>query len=624
MYTAFYGLREKPFALSPDPRFLFLAESHREALAHLLYGIEQGEGFIVITGEVGTGKTTICRTLLGRLGADTAVAFLFNPKLSALELMQSIHDELGLSGAGASWRELNDELNRFLVAKRHEGKRVLLVIDEAQNLAPDTLEQIRLLSNLETDTSKLIQIVLLGQPELDAKLSEPELRQLRQRITVYWKLVPLSASETADYVRHRLRIAAGIERPLFHPAAEREVRRLSGGIPRLVNVICDRALLAGYAAGVREIGPRLVAQAATELELDTARSRLARLRDALPWLQKRTAGRRWFAAAGILAAVAVGVGLGTVWARSPSSHSTDLAAPAHVDVAAADPASTPNGVATAPPRETPVDATRSAEPPSRVVATEAAASPPAPGIAASSADARDGASTALTEAPAASDPARSSTLAALLSASAPGAITSRAVDAALRAWGEPALGSDALGVADGLAAFTERGFSVLSLSAVQLESLAALGYPAFVVLPTDEGVGRLGWLTAVDGDVVTLDGVGRDAPIRLPASELEAQWTGEAFVVWRDFETLPDVIGVGERGDAVRFVQRSLAELGFTTLSPSGEFDVQTLAAVLAFQHSHSLAPDGSVGPRTKMALYRALQRYPLPHVAGVGTRTSG
>ena len=176
MYTEFYGLREKPFSLSPDPRFLFLSDSHREALAHLLYGIEQGEGFIAITGEVGTGKTTLCRTLLQRLEPGSEVAFLFNPQLSGLELLQAIDAEFGLETQGKTRRELMDQLNRFLLTKRQEGRRVLLLIDEAQNLDREALEQVRLLSNLETDTTKLIQIILLAQPELDAMLESPELR----------------------------------------------------------------------------------------------------------------------------------------------------------------------------------------------------------------------------------------------------------------------------------------------------------------------------------------------------------------------------------------------------------------------------------------------------------------
>jgi general secretion pathway protein A len=205
MYTEFYGLREKPFSLSPDPRFLFLSDSHREALAHLLYGIEQGEGFIAVTGEVGTGKTTLCWTLLERLGPDTEVAFVFNPMLSGDELLQAIDAEFGLETEGKSRRELMDQLNRFLLTKRQEGRRVLLLIDEAQNLDREALEQVRLLSNLETDTAKLIQIILIAQPELDVMLESPELRQLRQRINVRWRLA-CRRRDARDYVRHRLRV----------------------------------------------------------------------------------------------------------------------------------------------------------------------------------------------------------------------------------------------------------------------------------------------------------------------------------------------------------------------------------------------------------------------------------
>jgi len=265
MYTQFYGLREKPFSLSPDPRYLFLADSHREALAHLLYGIEQGEGFIAITGEVGTGKTTLCRTLLQRIEPGTEVAFIFNPQLSPLELLQSICAELGLGCGDRGRRELTEQLNRFLLAKKTEERRVLLIIDEAQNLPMETLEQIRLLSNLETDTAKLVQIILIGQPELDEILESHQLRQLRQRISVRWQLKPLSPNETRDYVRHRLRISAGAPRELFSELALREVHRRARGVPRVINLLCDRALLAGYAAGARTIGLGIVTQTDREI-----------------------------------------------------------------------------------------------------------------------------------------------------------------------------------------------------------------------------------------------------------------------------------------------------------------------------------------------------------------------
>jgi general secretion pathway protein A len=295
MYTAFYGLREKPFCLTPDPRFLFLSGSHREALAHLLYGIDQGEGFIAVTGEIGTGKTTLCRTLLERLGPDTDVAFVFNPTLTGEELLRAICVELGLITTGLSRAQLSDQLNEFLLDQKYAGRRVLLIVDEAQNLAPVTLEEIRLLSNLETSTSKLIQILLFGQPELDTKLESKQLRQLRQRISVRWSLHTLSAAETREYVRHRLRVAHGGDCDLFTDRGLREVHRRSRGVPRLVNLLCDRSLLAGFAAGVHEIGPEFVHQAAREI-LGARRRRLV----------SRRSWRRGAAAAVLLAVLAAG------------------------------------------------------------------------------------------------------------------------------------------------------------------------------------------------------------------------------------------------------------------------------------------------------------------------------
>jgi general secretion pathway protein A len=265
MYTSHFGLREKPFSLTPDPRFLFLSSSHREALAHVLYGIEQGEGFIAVSGEVGTGKTTLCRTLLERLGSETEVAFIFDPLLTPDELLRSVCSEFGLLISQRSRAELADSLNRFLLDANRDGRRVLLIVDEAQNLPVETLEQIRLLSNLETSTAKLIQIILFGQPELDELLERPELRQLRQRITVRWRLDALARGEARDYVRHRIRVAAGGERELFTQSALREIDRRARGIPRLVNLLADRALLAGYADGATRVDRPQVDRAAREI-----------------------------------------------------------------------------------------------------------------------------------------------------------------------------------------------------------------------------------------------------------------------------------------------------------------------------------------------------------------------
>ncbi|GIX35067.1 MAG: general secretion pathway protein GspA [Lysobacteraceae bacterium] len=267
MYLDFYGLKEAPFAITPDPRFVFLSERHRDALAHLLYGIGQGGsgGFVQLTGEVGTGKTTLCRLLLEQLPQDTRVALVLNPRLSPVELLETICEELkiDLTGRRGSLKGLVDALNTHLLEAYAQGLRVVLIIDEAQNLSTEALEQIRLLTNLETPTQKLLQIILLGQPELRDLLARPELRQLAQRITARYHLTPLSVEETEAYVRHRLAVA-GCTRMPFTRLALRRLHQHAEGIPRLINVIADRALMAGYVHNRQQIGERDVDLAAQE------------------------------------------------------------------------------------------------------------------------------------------------------------------------------------------------------------------------------------------------------------------------------------------------------------------------------------------------------------------------
>jgi general secretion pathway protein A len=266
MYCEFYGFREKPFNITPNPRFIFLSKNHREAFAHLLYGIDNHAGFIELTGEVGTGKTTVLRTLFEQLDErGIRTALIFNPCLSAQELMRSINREFAIPWEGLNSSELLDALNRFLLAENGAGRTVVLVIDEAQNLEPQVLEQVRLISNLETKTDKLIQIVLAGQPELQKLLGRTELRQLAQRITVSYHLTPLDFEDTKAYIEHRLEVAGDWRAAVFTPQALRRVFRRSGGTPRLINIVCDRALLFGYVAESREISGRMVKAAVAEI-----------------------------------------------------------------------------------------------------------------------------------------------------------------------------------------------------------------------------------------------------------------------------------------------------------------------------------------------------------------------
>lgn len=326
MYLEHYGLKETPFSITPDPRYVFLSERHRDALAHLLYGIGKGGsgGFVQLTGEVGTGKTTLCRLLLEQLPENTRVALVLNPKVSPVELVETVCEELKLDidGRRGSLKALVDTLNTFLLDAYAQGLRVVLIVDEAQNLSVDALEQVRLLTNLETPTQKLLQIILLGQPELRRLLERDDLRQLAQRITARYHLMPLNAEESEAYVRHRMAVAGSRKLP-FSRLGLRALYQRSGGVPRLINVIGDRALMAGYARETDSIGERLVDLAADETLPGHARYYLRRY-------------GRWVA----LALVVIALVAGVLWRNHaapppapPPAATTIPAEPAPIDAA---------------------------------------------------------------------------------------------------------------------------------------------------------------------------------------------------------------------------------------------------------------------------------------------------
>jgi general secretion pathway protein A len=296
MYTNFFGFKERPFQLVPNPEYLYLSRSHEEALAHLNYAISHGDGFVEITGEVGTGKTTLCRAFLEDLNKNTEVAYIFNPRLNSLELLRAINDEFAVPSQAANAKDLIDALNAFLLEKKSRKKNAILLIDEAQSLSKEVLEQLRLLSNLETNKSKLLQIILVGQPELREKLDAFELRQLRQRITLRWHLTSLSFKETRAYIRHRVNIASKKTEDKFTHRAYPLIYRYSGGIPRLINIACDRAFLTAYGLNRLKVTGSIARNAIKELRArgeDTHRfftkgrvlfGLIAMLCLALPWV----------------------------------------------------------------------------------------------------------------------------------------------------------------------------------------------------------------------------------------------------------------------------------------------------------------------------------------------------
>jgi len=329
MYNEFFGLKDAPFSIAPDPRYLYMSERHREALAHLLYGIDSNGGFVLLTGEVGTGKTTVCRCLLEQIPELTEVSLIFNPKLNAEELLGTVCDELGIAypEGNSSIKVFVDRINAHLLTAHAQGRNTVLIIDEAQNLSIEVLEQLRLLTNLETNERKLLQIILLGQPELHDKLARPELRQLAQRITARYYLAPLSQSEISDYIRYRLRVA-GSQDSIFQNSSLGKLYRLSGGVPRLINLLCDRALLGAYSQDQKFVDSKTLSKAAREVfGEDEPRPRSA---GKLPWM--------------ILSmALAVGAGLGVAYYFTPKEP-TALPVPSvstHIRAEQTDPVKSP-------------------------------------------------------------------------------------------------------------------------------------------------------------------------------------------------------------------------------------------------------------------------------------------
>ena len=267
MYCQFYSLKERPFNVTSDPAFFFLSRQHKEALSHLLYGVTQRKGILVITGEIGTGKTTLCRFFLNQLPKNVKTAFILNPYFSEIQLLEAIINDFGLKVKNKSRLSFVWELNRFLLSESEDGNNVVLIIDEAQNLRPQALEQVRLLSNLETEKDKLIQIVLMGQPELNRKLNLYDLRQLQQRIMVRYHITPLEKDELSEYINHRLNIAGSNGSINFTDEALKAISDFSYGVPRLINIICDRALLAGFVAETKTINSDIINKCIKELNI---------------------------------------------------------------------------------------------------------------------------------------------------------------------------------------------------------------------------------------------------------------------------------------------------------------------------------------------------------------------
>jgi general secretion pathway protein A len=594
MYLSFFGLIEKPFAITPDPRYLYLSERHAEALAHLLYGINESGGFIQLTGEVGTGKTTVVRTLLSRLPHHADVAVILNPRVTPVEFLLTICEELGLGldeADRSSVKEMVDALNRRLLASHAEGRRVIVIVDEAQNLSAEVLEQVRLLTNLETATQKLLQIILIGQPELRELLDRTELRQLAQRITGRYHLNPLLKHETLQYVRHRLRVA-GASGEIFTPAALAQVHRVSGGVPRVINVCCDRALLGAYTEETKRVTPALVRRAAGEVY---------GRRVAPPWVG-------WVMGA-ILVAVLAASGLTAMrlW-RNPLLHAA-FKTPAHaapgVDPAATTPGATAAATPASPSQGAPAAAAAPAATSGMSPASSTSSSPGAPAAPAPKLAARP--------APVAEPPP---SINALLTANSADTGEAGAFRRLLALWGTAmADDRDPCGQAQkaGLACLEQRG---------SWAQVRALNRPAILTLTDDRGNRHRVVLSALDERFATLDLGEHD--VRVPLDDLSRDWFGEFTVVWKPKTLRTRLLSLGMRGDEVRWLRRSLNALHGAASDPETDdlYDQALAIAVQNFQREHRLTVDGIAGLQTQVVLDTALAEPGSPLLMATAPRS--
>ena len=566
MYTSFFGLAEPPFAITPDPRYLFLSDRHAEALAHLLYGVTHSGGFVQLTGEVGTGKTTVVRSLLAQVPDNADVALILNPRVSPLELVQGICDELRLpvtEPARSSIKQLVDVLNDYLLARHALGRRVVVIIDEAQQLSPEVLEQVRLLTNLETATTKLLQVILIGQPELRELLARTDLRQLAQRVTGRYHLEPLTREETLAYVRHRLKVAGAIS-PLFSPAALHEVHRLARGTPRLINVLCDRALLAAYTQEENRVTPALVRVAASEVHG----------RRVLP------AWAAWTGAAAAVVGVAIlGTALWLAW-RAPSA----TAGQAGTTVPAAN---VLNGDST----------------PSAGAATVATAINP---------------NTLATDGTAGAPGAAVQSVAAVLAAHAAETGTETAISHLFERWG---LRYDSLQGAPCPQA-SAAGLECATLKD-SWSQLLQLRRPAVLALADPAGNAHQVLLVQVNGEQSRLALGDGSAGIAVRTGDLLQHWQGQALLLWRPAFQPVRSLSYGMRGPEVR----SLAELlqqarGAHSRDPLGDlYNDDLRLAVRAFQQRHRLVVDGIAGVRTQMVLDAVADTRDVPLLTPQGAR---
>lgn len=584
MYNTFFGFRERPFKLVPTPAYLYLSRSHEEALAHLKYAIAKEEGFVEITGEVGTGKTMLCRAFLENLAPEVETAYIFNPRLNAIGLLQAINDEFGIRSDGHSIKELIDALNTFLMRKRAAGRQAVLIIDEAQNLGKDVLEQLRLLSNLETIRHKLLQIVLVGQPELSEMLDSHELRQIAQRISLSCRLCPLNARETSNYISHRIRVASRAPGVIsFTRPALRRIYKYSGGIPRLINIVCDRALLVAFNNNTHRITGKTVRQAIAELLTRQPHTPAAGWKaSAVPAL---VLAALVVAFAGILVYQLDWINVSGNQAVDHSRSKEERIAPAEAKPArnSGDPGSTSHL------KFLPEDAEAiSLDLPVRTA--EAEISP------------------------------RQREFDDLIHTMGPDSAIS-AISYALSLWKDDIQGITRNASIDNPEAFFQRmsekhGLELYTIEQ-DLELLRKANLPAILSFAGPEKQKRV-FLTVVaaNNETLTFYHPRTDNFYRVPVEDVGALWTGKAYVLWENPRNIREVYGAEASALSVAELQILLRDIGMNNVKITGTYDARTQSAVRRIQAGQGLSVDGNVGPLTKIILYRLHAPADMPRIA--------
>jgi len=552
MYTQFFNLKQSPFSIAPDPRYLYMSERHREALAHLLYGVGSGGGFVLLTGEIGAGKTTVCRCFMEQIPENCQLGYIFNPKLSVEELLLSICDEFRITlspqGAGAvSVKGYVDAINKHLLDSHAQGRNNVLIIDEAQNLSADVLEQLRLLTNLETSERKLLQIILIGQPELRAMLARPELEQLAQRVIARYHLGSLSAEETGSYIGHRLAVAGSVGVAPFPSGLMQQVHQLTKGVPRRINLLCDRAMLGAYVENAQQVTRTILRRAAAEMfASETGSAPVKRLWPAV--------------AAGVLAGAALTAT--AAWQLMP--HAVSFAVPDRTGQAGS--SSVPAALAAAMP------------------AAPGAPLPPSQPMPPNMQPNMQMGSQQITQ------PMPASNLSA-----GPAATSDLALRQMAALWGQ------AVPAGEFCPAAAKQNLRCL-FGKGGLDDLRLLDRPAVLKLIDDPVTPRFAVLTAMDGQGATLEIAGKRETVRLEA--LVSRFDGSFITLWRAPRAWRDEVSAGDHGPDVDWLAKRLAALSGAKAPPENRpMDAETQSRLREFQLSQSLKADGVAGPKTFIRL---------------------